>query len=41
MITVVAVGKKHEDWVSGGIKRYQTRCKQPWSFEWQLNRIAS
>ena len=36
MITVVAVGKKHEDWVSGGIKRYQTRCKQPWSFEWQL-----
>ncbi len=36
MITVIAVGKKHEDWVSGGIKRYQTRCKQPWSFEWQL-----
>ena len=37
MITVVAVGKKHEDWVYDGIKRYQTRCKQPWSFEWQLN----
>ena len=36
MITVIAVGKKHEDWVSGGIKHYQTRCKQPWSFEWQL-----
>lgn len=36
MITVIAVGNKHEDWVSGGIKRYQTRCKQPWSFEWQL-----
>ena len=36
MITVIAVGKKHEDWVSGGIKRYQTRCKQPWSFEWRL-----
>ena len=34
MITVVAVGKKHEDWVYDGIKRYQTRCKQPWSFEW-------
>jgi len=33
MINVIAVGKKHEDWVSGGIKRYQTRCKQPWSFE--------
>lgn len=33
MITVIAVGKKHEDWVSDGIKRYQTRCKQPWSFE--------
>lgn len=36
MITVIAVGKKHEDWVSGGIKRYQTRCQPPWSFEWQL-----
>ena len=36
MITVITVGKKHEDWVSGGIKRYQTRCKQPWNFEWQL-----
>ena len=36
MITVIAVGKKHEDWVSSGIKHYQTRCKQPWSFEWRL-----
>lgn len=36
MITVIAVGKKHEDWVSGGIKRYQKRCQPPWSFEWQL-----
>ena len=36
MITVIAVGKKHEDWVSGGIKCYQTRCKRPWNFKWQL-----
>lgn len=36
MITVIAVGKKHEDWVLDGIKRYQTRCKRPWNFEWQL-----
>lgn len=36
MITIIAIGKKHEDWVSDGIKRYQTRCKQPWSLEWCL-----
>lgn len=36
MITVIAIGKKHEDWVRDGIERYQKRCKQPWSFEWIL-----
>jgi len=31
---ILAVGKKHEGWVSEGITRYQKRLKAPFSFEW-------
>jgi 23S rRNA (pseudouridine1915-N3)-methyltransferase len=36
MIRIVAVGKKHEGWVSDGIERYQKRLKKPFDVEWVL-----
>ena len=35
-VTVVAIGKKHEAWVSEGIQRYQKRLKKPFMLEWVL-----
>ncbi len=34
MITVVSVGKKHEQWVSGAVKHYQDRLKKPFDIDW-------
>lgn len=36
MITILTVGKKHEDWVLAGIERYQKRLIKPWDISWQL-----
>ncbi|MCB9820301.1 23S rRNA (pseudouridine(1915)-N(3))-methyltransferase RlmH [Candidatus Nomurabacteria bacterium] len=36
MIRVVAVGRKHEDWVEPGISRYEKRLRQPWNVRWDL-----
>lgn len=36
MITVLAIGKKHEDWVELGIERYQKRLGQPYDVRWEL-----
>ena len=36
MIRVLAIGKRHEVWVQGGIERYQQRLKRPFDVEWQL-----
>ena len=36
MITIVAVGKKHEGWVTDGIQRYQKRLAKPWDISWVL-----
>lgn len=36
MITLLAIGKKHESWVYEGIERYQKRLKRPWNTEWVL-----
>lgn len=36
MITILSVGKKHEDWIEPGLKRYEKRLKQPWNTEWVL-----
>jgi len=33
---ILAIGKKHEDWVSEGIQRYQKRLKTPFTAEWIL-----
>lgn len=36
MITVIAIGKKHEAWIEQGLERYEKRLKQPWNVEWVL-----
>lgn len=36
MITIIAIGKKHEDWVSPGIERYEKRLKAPFDLKWVL-----
>ena len=36
MNRIIAVGKKHEDWVSSGIFRYEKRLKPPFNVEWVL-----
>lgn len=33
-LRIIAVGKKHEDWIDGGVKRYQDRLKKPFELEW-------
>ena len=35
-IRVLAIGKKHESWVSEGIDRYEKRMKKPFDIKWQL-----
>lgn len=35
-IRIIAVGKKHEDWVESGIERYQKRLKRPFLIEWDI-----
>ncbi|BBE21558.1 ribosomal RNA large subunit methyltransferase H [Arthrobacter sp. MN05-02] len=35
-IRVLAVGRKHESWVSEGIERYVKRLKKPFDLSWQL-----
>ena len=36
MITIIAIGKKHEAWIAEGIERYQKRLREPWNLEWVL-----
>lgn len=33
-IKIIAIGKKHEQWVKDGIDRYQTRLRKPWDITW-------
>lgn len=35
-VTVLAVGKKHEDWVKLGVERYQERLRAPYLLQWEL-----
>lgn len=35
-IRVIAVGKRHESWVSEGIERYSKRLRKPFDTEWVL-----
>jgi len=36
MITIIAIGKKHESWIEPGLERYEKRLKQPWNVQWVL-----
>ena len=33
-IRILAIGKKHESWVSEGIERYEKRLKKPFTCDW-------
>jgi 23S rRNA (pseudouridine1915-N3)-methyltransferase len=35
-VKILAIGKKHESWVSDGIDRYEKRLKKPFDVSWQL-----
>lgn len=35
-ITVLAVGKKHESWVTEGLDRYTKRLRKPYDLAWKL-----
>ena len=35
-IKILAVGRKHESWISEGVERYQKRLKKPFDVEWLL-----
>jgi len=35
-IRILAIGKKHEPWVSDGIERYEKRLKRPFDTSWVL-----
>ncbi len=36
MITILAIGKKHEPWIIDGLERYQKRLRQPFNIDWVL-----
>ena len=36
MITLLAIGRKHDTWIEDGLERYQKRLKQPWDIKWEL-----
>ena len=36
MIKIIAIGRKHESWITDGLERYQKRLKAPWNVEWVL-----
>lgn len=35
-LTIISVGKRHEDWVKDGIERYQERLRQPFDVKWDI-----
>lgn len=36
MITILSVGKKHDDWILPGLERYSKRLRAPWGVRWEL-----
>lgn len=36
MITILAIGKQHESWITPGLERYEKRLNQPWNIQWVL-----
>ncbi|WP_205881178.1 23S rRNA (pseudouridine(1915)-N(3))-methyltransferase RlmH [Leucobacter insecticola] len=35
-VRILAIGKKHENWVTDGIARYEKRLRKPFDVSWQL-----
>lgn len=36
MISIITIGKKHENWVHQGIERYQQRLQRPRDVKWSI-----
>lgn len=36
MITIIAIGKKHEEWIQQGLERYEKRLRRPFDVRWVL-----
>ena len=36
MITILCIGKSHEDWLMPGLARYEKRLRRPWNINWEL-----
>lgn len=36
MITIIAIGKRHEPWLANGIARYEQRMTRAWQLQWKL-----
>lgn len=36
MITIIAIGKRHESWLIDGIARYEQRMTRAWQLQWKL-----
>lgn len=35
-IRIIAIGKKHESWITDGAHRYQKRLRRPFRIEWVI-----
>jgi len=36
MISIIAIGKRHEAWIVDGVERYSKRLQGPWKLDWIL-----
>ncbi len=41
MITIIAIGKRHESWLIDGIARYEQRMTRGWQLHWKLLAASS
>ena len=35
MIRIIAIGQKHDPWLTSAIERYQKRLRTPWDVKWE------
>jgi len=36
VISIIAIGKRHESWITEGMERYSKRLQGPWKIDWVL-----
>lgn len=36
MISIIAIGKRHEPWIETGVEMYSMRLRAPWDIKWVL-----